>query len=164
MAALVVIMLGWALTGCGDATEEKPMTMTLEQAKQAVWETEDALIALVPEAAITQRWPRQETSTVLFECSPPSDGYYWPGGAQLGIDPATDSGAVLTAIHDAWAEKPGWQVSWLDEGSDGQYHLDLLREDGLHFGVMNIAGNSQLHFAGFSPCFQLDDYDPNRSY
>ena len=45
--------------------------MTLEQAKNELWQVEDELLAMVPESAITKRWPRQETSKVLFGCDRP---------------------------------------------------------------------------------------------
>lgn len=162
--ALATIVLSVALTGCGSGTGEEPVTMTLEEAKSQVWQVEDELVALIPSEAVTQRWPRQETSAVLFECSDQPGRYYWPGGTEIGIDPATDVDAVLTGIHDAWLGRPGWQVRWLNHGTDGKYHLDLLREDGLHFGITNLAGNTRLHFGGFSPCFELADYDPHRTY
>jgi len=163
-AMLVGVMLVLSLTGCSPVSKEESVTMTLEQAKQALWQVEDELIAQLPPEVVTERTPRKETSPVIFECGPPTGGYTWPSGTQVGIDPATDSSAVLTAIHDRWASKPDWQVSWVDTGAEGQYHLDLRRQDGLEFGLMNVSGNTQLHFGGFSPCFQLDDYDPNRSY
>lgn len=159
-AALIVVI---PLVGCTVNTEEgTKVTPTLEQAKQEVWQTEDELVSRVPAAAVTKRWPRVETSSVLFECEEPGR-YYWPGAVQLQIDPLTDSGAILRAIHDEWSARQGWKATWMSEGADG-YHLDLLREDGLHVAAMNLEGNTVLQFNSFSPCFELADYDPNKSY
>lgn len=139
------------------------MSLTLEQAKQEVWRVEDELVAFVPAGSITTQYPRSETSRVIFECEAPGT-YYWPGGVQLGLAPEADSAVILGAIHDEWATRDDWTVSWVDTGAEGAYQLDLLRRDGLHVGVMNLKSNTVLDFRTFSPCFELADYDPNKDY
>lgn len=162
--AILTVAAMMALAGCSTtAAEENDVALTLEQAKAQVWEVESEIVALVPESAITERYPHAETSAVLFECDDP-DTYNWPGGTQLAIDPATDSGAIVQEIHDAWAEDPDWELKWVSDGADGVFHLDMYRTDGLHFAVMNLEGNTVLDISAFSPCFVLTDYDPLQSY
>lgn len=138
-------------------------SMTLEQAKNEVWRTEDELSAFVPSTVITRRWPRAETSNVLFECGKQGI-YYWPGLLEVSIDPATDTGAIVEAIYGEWSVRSDWVATWRARGEGGQYHLDLQRNDGLNVAVMNLRGNTLLHFGSFSPCFELADYDPNKPY
>ncbi|KAA9106460.1 hypothetical protein [Microbacterium rhizomatis] len=163
-AMALVLLLAAPLSACATTPQEAPVTLTLEDAKADVRAAEDEVIALIPSGVVTETLPRTETSRTLFACDGP-DTYYWPGGAQLQIDPSTDSGAVIGAIGDAWSAKDGWKVTWVERGEkDGVYHLDMLRDDGLHLAVMNLEGNTLLDISSFSPCFGLDDYDPNRSY
>ncbi len=159
-AALAVASM---LSACSVSPEEDPVTLTLDDAKSEVLVATDDILALVPDDVVTERFPRAETSRVLFECDDP-DSYYWPGGAQLKIDPSTDAAALFDAIHAAWAERDGWEITWKERGEAGVYHLDLYRSDGLHLAVMNLESNTVLDVSGFSPCFVLEDYDPNRAY
>lgn len=138
------------------------MTLTLDQAKMEVWNTEDELVAAVPSEAVIKRSGRLEVSRVLFECGEPGR-YYWPGAVHLEINPQTDSGAVLGAIHDRWASRAEWKVTWLDQGPE-RYQLDLMRSDGLHVSIVNLKDNAGLQVNSFSPCFDLAEYDPNKSY
>ncbi|WP_375386233.1 hypothetical protein [uncultured Microbacterium sp.] len=163
-ALALVLALAAPLTACAMIPQEAPVTLTLEDAKADVRAAEDEVIALIPADAVTETLPRTETSRTLFTCDT-AGTYYWPGGAQLKIDPSTDSGAVIGAVNDAWSAKDGWKVTWVEQGEkDGVYHLDMLRDDGLHLAVMNLERNTLLDISSFSPCFALDDYDPNRSY
>lgn len=163
LAAVAVLAAASVLSACSVSSEEDPVTLTLDAAKSEVLVATDDLLALVPEEIVTERFPRTETSRVLFACDDP-DTYYWPGGAQLGIDPSTDAAALFDTIHEAWAERDGWEITWKERGESGVYHLDLYRSDGLHLAVMNLESNTVLDISGFSPCFVLEDYDPNRAY
>jgi hypothetical protein len=159
---LVLMVLASPLVACSVPVPSSG-DLTLDQAKSEVREAEDDILALVPADVVTATLPRPETSAVLFECTAPGT-YYWPGGAQLRIDASADSGAIIGEIHDAWAGRTDWDVTWKKRGEDGVYHLDLLREDGLHLAVANLESNTILNVSSFSPCFALDDYDPNSSY
>jgi hypothetical protein len=160
----LVVALGAALCACSVTPQEAPVTLTLEDAKAEVFSAEDEVIAAIPADVVTETLPRTEKSRVLFECEAPGT-YYWPGGAQLRIDASTDSGAVIGAIHDTWAAKSDWTVTWKEQGEKGGvYHVDMVRDDGLHLAVMNLEDNTLIDVSSFSPCFALDDYDPNTSY
>ena len=158
-----LLLLAVLLAACGVKTGKEPaVSVTLEQAKQEVWRNEDELVTRVPPEAVIKRWPRSETSKVLFECAEPGR-YYWPGSAQLQIEPTTDSHAVLKAIEAEWSSRAGWHATWPEEGPE-VFHLDLLRDDGLHVAIMNLESNTVLQVNSFSPCFELAAYDPNHPY
>ena len=163
LAVVAAVAAASVLSACSVSPEEDPMTLTLDAAKSEVLVATDDILALVPEEIVTERLPRTETSRVLFECEEP-DSYFWPGGAQVKIDPSTDAAALFDTIHATWAQRDGWELTWKERGEEGVYHLDLYRTDGLHLAVMNLESNTLLDISGFSPCFVLDDYDPNRAY
>lgn len=162
LAAGLLILIA-PLAACSPTPQEDPVTLTLDEAKAEVRQAEDEILALIPPDIVTETLPRQETSSVLFDCEQPGT-YFWPGSAQLRIDPGTDSGAVIEAIYDAWAGKDDWTLTWKKQGEEGVYHLDLLRDDGLHLAVANLESNTLLDVSSFSRCFALEDYDPNKSY
>lgn len=162
---IAMVLLQLTLVGaCVSTTTERAsqVTFTLEQAKQEVWQIEDELVTYLPASAIVKRWPRVETSKVLFKCEEPGR-YNWPGAMQIGVAKGTDFTAIMHSIHDGWADRSGWQVTWLADGPRA-YHLDLLRDDGLHVAVMNLENDTVFQVNSFSPCFELTEYDPNKSY
>lgn len=137
---------------------------TLEEAKTDLQTVQDELVSSVPSDVITTTYPSPATSMVLFDCGY-KDTYYWPGGPQLKINPTTDSQSILKNIYDTWLKKPDWTVTWItDNKHDGVYTLDLLRNDGIHVAIANLDNNTTLDFSGFSACFTLRDYDPNKAY
>lgn len=145
-------------------SNESSIKPTLDEAKNELVMVEDELVKYVPQNAIVNTYPRAEKSDVLFKCDG-ENTYYWPGSAQFDIRPETDSAAIMQKIHDDWSKKPGWDVKWLEQNADNNvYHLDMQRDDGLNFGIMNLDNNTQLQFLSFSPCFKLSNYDPNTSY
>ncbi len=138
---------------------------TLGEAKQELHAVENELTAFIPQEVITQIYPQTETSKTLFECESGSNRYYWPGSEQVDIKSDTDSGEIMSKMHDNWASKSDWTVKWVEnDPSENIYHLDLTRKDGLHLAVMNLDGNTNIHISGFTRCFELDNYNPNLEY
>ncbi len=143
--------------------DKSTIELSLDEAKNELQMVEDELVSYIPENVIVKTYPRAEKANTLFECGE-DDTFYWPGSAQFDIRPETDSAAIMQEIYDDWSQKPGWTVKWIEQDANNVYHLDMQRDDGLNFGIMNLRSNTVLQFLSFSPCFKLSNYDPNSAY
>lgn len=138
------------------------MTVSIEQVKAELWQVEAELLSYIPNAAVRRRWPHVESS-YLIECEH-GGAYFWPGAAQVEIDPDTDTAAIIDAVVAAWSGRDGWTVSRSAQGHGRRHHLKLVRDDGLHFSVMNLEGNTVLRIVSYTGCLPVDAVDPNRRY
>lgn len=140
---------------------------TLSEAKQELHSVENELKTFIPHETITQTYPQTQTSKTLFDCKERAgeNTYYWPGSERIDIKQDTNSGEIIGRMYDAWSSKPDWTASWrINDPNQNQFHLDLMRKDGLHIGVMNLDNNTSLSILGFTRCFELSNYNPNVEY
>lgn len=140
---------------------------TLSEAKQELHSVENELKTFIPYETITQTYPQTQTSKTLFDCKERAgeNTYYWPGSERIDIKQDTNSGEIIGRMYDAWSSKPDWTASWrINDPNQNQFHLDLMRKDGLHIGVMNLDNNTSLSILGFTRCFELSNYNPNAEY
>lgn len=167
IASIIFVVVAVSVTAfviVNNGSDKSSINLSLDEAKNELLMVEDELVGYIPERAIVKTYPRAEKANTLFKCDE-DDTFYWPGSAQFDIRPETDSAAIMQEIYDDWSQKPGWTVKWVDRYTDnGVYHLDMQRDDGLNFGIMNLRSNTVLQFLSFSPCFKLSNYDPNSSY